>query len=922
MSALQHIIAKAARRRLIHRGLRYGAWGVIIGLALGLLTLLAARTFSLNVPVEAYGALAAVGLLVGVGYAYATRPDRLELAVQLDRALNLRDRIGTAHALTVGGAGSRSIHDEHFAAMVNEQASRLAQSIDVRPATPIHITRAWTGAIALAAALWLGILYLPSLGWSGNGGAPSEQQRQEIQQLNQQAIEISDSIQEAIEEIPQDEMTADASAQEELEALERLAQQLAQGDPANPEDVQSARDESAARLSELADRLAQQSERDLAAADELAKRFAGMDAIDAPKPPMSAQEFSEALRRGDFGKAAQELDELLQRKPAERDLSEAERLAAAEHLRKLAEQVEQPPAEPETDQQPGDPRAQKLAQALGDLGLDEQAIDELLRDPPTSAEEAADFLDRHKIDPETAAEMMRDLQERADEKAIDQQTERDAQQVSDSLNRAADELEHPPEALPEAPPEGSPEAAPEGDQAANDDEPAPASQPDGERQPPQAERDSSREPQSQPPQKQNDPGQQQNQRDPSAQGQDQRQEGRQSRQTQPSAQPSSKSGERQSDQRQAQRDSSPDQRTAQTQPNSESRDQPAGEQSQSQPASRPSPESRERSRDQRQAQRDSSSNQRTPQTQPDSTSRGQPSSEQSQSQPSSQPSPSDRRVPQPTQRPEPSNSGQTRDSQPESDTQAPQQQPQDKPQSTPRQEQAQDRSGRQPQQSQGRPAESQENQQDSPSPTQDPPQGQPQGEPRGQPQGRPQAQPSPSDKPSQALRRLAERRGDDKRNAIQKLRDAARSLSGKMTPQERERWARQWQQQQGTKGAGSNDAIADRPPGRQFKPTATEDVDLHGDEEADQLMAEWLSDQMPAQADPSASDKAAQRIQRAQDIAERAVNESAVQKRYHKAIKRYFGRMGQPPEASPETSHEISPAPATPPESPPTEPNN
>ena len=119
----------------------------------------------------------------------------------------------------------------------------------------------------------------------------------------------------------------DAADEEDLSALRALAEQL--GEEGAPAD--EVRDESALQLDEMARRLDEEAERDAAAADEITERFAELA---APEAPPSARELDEALRRGDFGAAGDELEQLLDRAG---ELSDEQRSALAEHLRDLGE---------------------------------------------------------------------------------------------------------------------------------------------------------------------------------------------------------------------------------------------------------------------------------------------------------------------------------------------------------------------------------------------------------------------------------------------------------------------------------------------------------------------------------------------------------------------------------------------------------
>jgi hypothetical protein len=146
--------------------------------------------------------------------------------------------------------------------------------------------------------------------------------------------------------------------------------------------------------------------------------------------------------------------------------------------------------------------------------------------------------------------------------------------------------------------------------------------------------------------------------------------------------------------------------------------------------------------------------------------------------------------------------------------------------------------------------------------------------------------PQPGDQPSGPPPSEARDNGgdDDDRN----LPDASRSAPDLQRPRSG----------RGGNEAGTQDAGEARDPNAPpLERDSTDTVDLRGEESAERLIAQWLSDTPPESADSSArttgpaSAAAAQRVQQAQKVAERAVNDSAVNKRYHRLIQRYFGRL-------------------------------
>ncbi len=132
----------------------------------------------------------------------------------------------------------------------------------------------------------------------------------------------------------------------------------------------------------------------------------------------------------------------------------------------------------------------------------------------------------------------------------------------------------------------------------------------------------------------------------------------------------------------------------------------------------------------------------------------------------------------------------------------------------------------------------------------------------------------------------------------ERLREAARTLADTMTEQEKQRLVEQWME---AAGADPQDAAlpggddptgdADRPASLPQHPSfeGFDDIDLRGDEMADEVIAEWLSDAPFSGAPPRTEGRAA--VRRARSAAQQAVEKSVVPSRYHQLIQRYFGRL-------------------------------
>ena len=436
MTDLRHILGRAARRDLAQQVVRRAGAGLFAGLVAGCVLLLADRTGLLAVPGGLYVLIAALGAMVGIALAALSRRDRLALALQLDRTFRLKDRLVTAESLREGGPRRQ---DAAFAALVRRDADRLAGSLDVRTALPVRITGIWGGVTALALLLGLGVLYLPAIS-PARGADPLAIARRD-ESLREERAAVADSIRDAVEDLEEDSQL-DGTPPGELDALEQLASQLT-GEGGEEFDPSAARDESAARLNELADRLAEQAEENAAAAEELTRRFAGLE---GPEAPLSAEEFTEALRRGDFGEAADLLDELARQAES---MPDDERRAVADHLKALSREIQQ--VDGAADRAENESR-RRLEQALSDQGLDEREIQDLLDNAEPTADAVERELENRSVDEEISRELARDIQKLSDRQKADEQAERDARDVAEAVEQAADSIE-PSTGGQEAPPD-------------------------------------------------------------------------------------------------------------------------------------------------------------------------------------------------------------------------------------------------------------------------------------------------------------------------------------------------------------------------------------------------------------------------------------------------------------------------------------
>ena len=167
-----------------------------------------------------------------------------------------------------------------------------------------------------------------------------------------------------------------------------------------------------------------------------------------------------------------------------------------------------------------------------------------------------------------------------------------------------------------------------------------------------------------------------------------------------------------------------------------------------------------------------------------------------------------------------------------------------------------------------------------------------------QPDGQPKGSEEMPRSLQQMLRRLAEagREAEKGKADSERLREAARKLADTMSEQEKQRLAQRWMRYFGSKRDLGSKPGLDRGQRAQTEPpeepafTKTETVDIGGDEEARNIIARWLGDEA-IEGDPQRTTQGGEVIRRAQWAAEQAVDQSAVPRRYHEVIRRYFGQL-------------------------------
>lgn len=423
MTPAQRTARRALTRRRAARFVRALGVGLTVAAGVGTLGVIADRLFALGAPAWLLIAGPSVAaIIVAAVYAAAHRPTLLAVASDVDRALGLKDRLGSGMALADAADG------DPFAALAVDDSDHAANSARVRDATPIALDSWWWGWPALLAAAVALAIFMPVLDIAGRA-AMSAQQAARTEIARDAASDLA-AAREAI--------TSPAAAEADLpdaevRTLQELEEQLASGGV----DPDRARAEAAGALGDAASRLEQQAESEEDRLDALRDRLAQARAAEGSETGERSA-LSEALERGDLDRAAEELARLADSLDT---MDDAERARRARELRDLAEQA----ARAAEADQPATNSERSAEDDLRELGVDEQTRDALRDEPDRDA--ARDALRDAGVDEATAEELADRLTEERRRRETEEQASEDARRLSDALEQAADEVA--PEPAPE-----------------------------------------------------------------------------------------------------------------------------------------------------------------------------------------------------------------------------------------------------------------------------------------------------------------------------------------------------------------------------------------------------------------------------------------------------------------------------------------
>ena len=293
MTPIVRSIARARRRLYLQHFLSVLGWLIVIALTLVGVLLCIDRLFAVPIGRPLYGVIGGLVLFVAIIWTWRRMPDAADTAATIDQRMGLKDRLGSA-------LFAQNVETDPFAKHVVVEAQQIAERLKLQDGFPIRLTRVWAYLPPLAVMVAVMVVFLPRMDLLGLSQARQEQQRKEIQsqQATSQVIEAITAIEQI--HVTQPESSQNSDSPQTDTTLRELAQ-ITRQDLSNPK----LRSEAAAKLSHAQHSLAQK-------ADEKHKQVEQFrNALSRVKPPTPgpADEFANALRRGDFDAARDALQQ-------------------------------------------------------------------------------------------------------------------------------------------------------------------------------------------------------------------------------------------------------------------------------------------------------------------------------------------------------------------------------------------------------------------------------------------------------------------------------------------------------------------------------------------------------------------------------------------------------------------------------------
>ncbi len=320
MRELERPVARVCRRLKVQRFLSALLWSQVIALAVVAGVLGGEKLLARGLPGPEwapYAAACGLGMVIAAVVAIATGPSRLDAAAAIDRAFHLNERVITALSLSDDLKATPAGR-----ALIGDTARRLSE-IDVAAAFRLHPPRrAWVILIP-AAALAL-VLVAPAI--APKVGQAKAAPTLDLKAVSKRALDLNKKIASQRQNVDKD---AFPEAAKLLAKVEKKTEELAKAPPA-------AKDRLMLELNALSDALKDR-QKQLGSPDQMKRRLEQLKQLGNQGP---ADQFAKELAKGDFKKAADQIQKLQDRLKSG-TLTETEKKALKEQLGEMAKKLAQ-----------------------------------------------------------------------------------------------------------------------------------------------------------------------------------------------------------------------------------------------------------------------------------------------------------------------------------------------------------------------------------------------------------------------------------------------------------------------------------------------------------------------------------------------------------------------------------------------------
>jgi hypothetical protein len=343
MRELEKPVARVFRRLRFQRFVTTLVWSSAIALAIVATLIGAEKLLNQNIPGPnwlPFAVAGLVGMAIAAAVSLSTGPSRMDAAVALDRVFHLNERVSSAFSLPA------DLRETPAGRALIADAARKVADLDVAAEFGLRLPRrAWVVLIPATAAVLL--LFAPA--WVPLAVQAKMSDKLDTKAIAKQTELLTKKIASQRQAIDKEKFP---EAEKLLAKIEKKAEELAKAPPA-------AKDKLMVELNALTDALKDR-QKQLGSPEQVNRQLQQLKEMANQGP---ADQFAKDLARGDFKKAADQLQKL-QEKLKSGKMTEAEKKALKEQLAEMSKKL--------SELANLDQRKKQLEEARKNGGLTEQ----------------------------------------------------------------------------------------------------------------------------------------------------------------------------------------------------------------------------------------------------------------------------------------------------------------------------------------------------------------------------------------------------------------------------------------------------------------------------------------------------------------------------------------------------------------------